>query len=258
MSKIYIIRSLTHSLPFRRSFLMTQQQVIALLQHLQQQHPQAFKRNFLFYSLIKTKGIMDEIKEGIPWVLALMIFYSSAIVLSEYSSSYWLNLNAFQHLGVGILIVTVAMWIYAPFVIWQIKHSSSSLYEQLKNTPLKLTVVIVLQVLNLLYIESTILQYVLFFFAASFGFVRLYKENMFLETATPEQYYTLQQIRRATFWAYKKQSTLKLRAKFKTSSELKQQQKYFNELYQSLKNYENKLCSSFKHTDIDSYIDDIK
>ena len=56
--------------------MIQNKQVSLYLNQLQQQYPQAFKRNFLFYSQIKTKGILDEAKEFIPWVLAVMIFCS--------------------------------------------------------------------------------------------------------------------------------------------------------------------------------------
>lgn len=240
---------------------MTHQQVIALFQHLQKQHPEAFKRNFLFYSLIKTKGIMDELKEIIPWILAGLIFISSTISVSRHFATLWPNLSDFQYTGTAILIIMLIMRLYSPYVLWQIKHSSNSLYQHLKNTPFKLSIVILLQSLNLLYIESSVLQYALFFFACSFGFVRLYKENMFLATTTLEQQYYLQQIRRATLWAYKNQKRLTLKSKLAsvdTQQHLQQQLSYFSELHQSLKNYENKMCSTYKHNDVESYMDDIK
>ena len=228
---------------------MTQEQVIALLAQLQQQHPQAFKFNPLMYSFIKTKGILDEIKEFIPWILAIMIFVSSSLALSDYLSVFWQHLSYFQTQGFAILIIMLVMRLYMPLVLWQIKYSSESLYQHLKNSPLKLTIVILLQGLNLLYIESSVFQYILFFFALSFGFVRLYKESMFLETTTNQQKYLLQQIRRATFWAYRKS-----RKKYAQN----QEKDYFMNLYKTLKNYENKLCATYKHQDIESYIDDIK
>lgn len=256
MSKIHIIPIL----PLLYHVIlksMNQEQVIALLAQLQQQHPQAFKRNFLFYSLLKTKGMMDELKELIPWVLALMIFYSTSIVLADYFSQFWDNLTTFHYMGMAILAIMLVIRIYTPFVIWQIKHSSSSLYEHLKNTSIKLSIVIVLQVINLIYIESNILQYLLFFFTLSFGFVRLYKESMFLDKTTSEQYYYLQQLRRVTLWAYKNQLKKNVQLKLNQSSEREKQQKYFAELHQTLKNYENKLCSTYKHMDIDSYMDEL-
>ncbi|WP_411688492.1 hypothetical protein [Acinetobacter indicus] len=56
---------------------MTPQQPLLFLQQLQQHHPAAFKRNFLLYGAIKIKGMLDEWKEILPWVLALLIFYSA-------------------------------------------------------------------------------------------------------------------------------------------------------------------------------------
>lgn len=241
--------------------MINHQQVIALFQQLQEQHPQAFKRNILFYSLLKTKGMLDELKEIIPWLLALMIFLSSAFTLAEYFSTLWIHLNSFQYMGSAIIVIMLIMRLYLPFIMWQIHHSSNSLYAHLKNTPLKLTIVIILQAINLLYIESSVLQFVLFFFALSLGFVRLYKESMFLEKTTAEQQYYLQQIRKATLWAYKKNRKAALKMKFKTKSDntlLQAEQKYFHHLYLELKKYEDKMCNTYKHADIESYIDTIK
>ena len=238
--------------------MISHQQVLALFEQLQQQHPQAFKRNFLFYSLLKTKGLMDELKEVIPWVLALMIFVSSAYTLSEYLAAFWTNLNNFQHMGAAILIIMVIMRLYLPYIMWQIKHSSESLFEHLKNTHMKLSIVIMLQAINLMSLESSILQYVLFFFAISFGFVRLYKESLFLEKTTIEQHYYLQQIRRATLWAYKKQIKLSLKLKFnakKDTTALATEHQYYQQLYADLKKYENKMCKTYKYEDLDSYMD---
>lgn len=259
MPEIYIIQ--VYSLNSFEFFLMiTHQQVIALLQHLEQQHPQAFKHNFLFYSMLKTKGVLDEPKEIIPWLLAVMIFVSSSIVLSDSFKNIWQNLTDFQYMGLAILSSMLLMQLYLPVIIWQIKHSSESMYQHLKNTPLKLGIVIILQTLNLLYIHSSILQYFLFFLALSFGFVRLYKESMFLDKTSLEQRYYLQQIRRATFWAYKQQLKFKLQLKYQHKSNqemLKKQQHYFSELHNSLKSYENKMCNVYKYQDIESYMDDI-
>ncbi len=72
---------------------MAQKKQAALyLQQLKQQYPAAFKHNDLFYSQLKTQGILDELKELIPWVLAAMNFYffeheywsCSATVFSRY------------------------------------------------------------------------------------------------------------------------------------------------------------------------------
>lgn len=241
--------------------MINHQQVVALFQQLQEQHPQAFKRNILFYSLLKTKGMLDELKEVIPWILAIMIFVSSAISLAEYFSTIWTNLNYFQYIGSALIMIMVFMRLYLPFIMWQMRHSSDSLYTHLKSTPTKLSIIIILQALNLLYIESSILQYVLFFFAISFGFIRLYKESLFLDQTTPEQQYYLQQIRKATLWAYKKsqKSMLKIKLQPKGDTTLLQaEQKYFHQLHLELKKYENKMCNTYKHSNIESYINTIK
>ena len=55
---------------------MNPKQALLDLQQLQQQYPAAFKRNILFYGFIQSKGMLDDWKEMIPWVLACLIFYS--------------------------------------------------------------------------------------------------------------------------------------------------------------------------------------
>ena len=53
---------------------MQTKQIDLLLQQLKLLYPAAFKRNYLFYGQIKTKGILSDLKELIPWVLAAMMF----------------------------------------------------------------------------------------------------------------------------------------------------------------------------------------
>ncbi|GAA5556174.1 hypothetical protein Asch01_00874 [Acinetobacter schindleri] len=62
---------------------MQNQQVNVLLQQLQRLYPEAFKHNYLFYSQIKTRGVLDDRREFIPWLLASMIFVPISFVLKD-------------------------------------------------------------------------------------------------------------------------------------------------------------------------------
>lgn len=105
--------------------------------------------------------------------------------------------------GLAVLAVMLFFMLITPLVIKQMKHSSVSLYKQLCHTPIKLAVIILLQAINIAYVESSFLQSLLFFFAMSFGFVRFYKENLFRDHSDSHQYYYLQETRRVCFWSYK-------------------------------------------------------
>ena len=242
--------------------MISNKQTAHYLKQLQELHPSAFKRNFILYGQIKTKGILDELKELIPFGLALMIFVPLSYVLSEYIESFQPKYEGFQASAIASLIIMLFFMLISPIVLKQIKHSSVSLYAQLKNTPLKLTVLILLQAINFAFIESWFLQGILFFFAMSFGFIKFYKENMYREKTTNEQYYYLQEIRRACYWSYKQSVKLyiqlfftnKASARFK---ELQHQKSQIADLHTELMNYENKLCMTHKHIDIDKYLDDI-
>lgn len=232
------------------------------LKQLKQLHPSAFKRNFLFYGQIKTKGILEELKELIPFGLALTIFVPLSFVLSEMIASVQPKFEGFQASAFASLSIMLFFMLIAPIVLKQIKHSSVSLYAQLKNTPIKLTVLILLQALNIVFFESWFLQGILFFFAMSFGFIKFYKENMFREKTTNEQYHYLQEIRRACYWTYKQSVKLYIKLIFTSKSsekyaELQNRKRHIANLHTELMNYENKLCMTHKHVDLDKYLDDM-
>ncbi|MGE8560246.1 MAG: hypothetical protein ACN6NJ_04790 [Acinetobacter sp.] len=242
--------------------MISNKQTALFLKQMQQQYPAAFKRNYLFYSMIKTKGILDELKELIPWVLAAMIFVSLAISLGHFISIQFPQFDAFRSHGIAVLAMMLLFMLYTPLVIKQIKHSSTSLYQHLRHTPIKLAVLIVLQTLNIAYIESTFLEVILFFFALSFGFVRFYKENMFREGTQNEQYFYLQETRRICFWSYKQVLKIKLKSLLtakhsKARYALQQQEKKFVDLHIQLIQYENKLCKTHKHIDVETYLDSL-
>ncbi|OTG65482.1 hypothetical protein [Acinetobacter silvestris] len=240
--------------------MLNTKQVSLYLQQLQTLHPQAFKRNYLFYSQIKTKGLFDELKEAVPWILAAMIFISISISLSLYIGSHFPQLDTFQTKGISVLIIMLFFMLIVPVVIKQIKHSSTHLYQQLSHTPFKIATLILLQAANIAFIQSSLLQGVLFFLALSFGFVKFYKENMFREHTKNTDYYNLQQIRRICLWSYKQaiKTKFKLTITNKDTEQYKtyqQQFAYFLDLHLQLIQYENKLCKTYKFIDLDSYID---
>lgn len=244
------------------SSMIRSQQAVLFLQDLQNKYPQAFKRNFLFYSQMKTKGLLDEAKEFIPWVLSIMIFCSIYFSLGHYIENHYPQFDPFQAKGIAALAIMLFFMLIVPFIIKQIKHSSVHLYKQLNNTPLKLAILIILQALNIYFFESILLQGVLFFFAMSFGFVKFYKENLFRDSTKDTEYYQLQQIRRTCFWAYKQAKKAKFKMKFhaKNSEQFKFQQQQLTqylELHLKLLKFENEMCMTYKYVDLDAYMDSL-
>ncbi|WP_407305279.1 hypothetical protein [Acinetobacter sp.] len=242
--------------------MISNKQTALFLKQMREQHPTAFKRNYLFYSMIKTKGILDELKELIPWILAAMIFISLSMSLSHFVSIQLPQFDTFRSHGIAVLAIMLLFMLYTPLVIKQIKHSSTSLYQHLRHTPIKLAVLIVLQTINIAYIESTFLEIILFFLALSFGFVRFYKENMFRENTQNEQYFYLQETRRICFWSYKQILKIKFKSLFHTKNSkvhaaLQRQEKNFVELHIQLIRYENELCKTHKHIDVETYLDSL-
>ena len=242
--------------------MISNKQAALFLQQMREQYPSAFKRNYLFYSMIKTKGILDELKELIPWLLAAMIFVSFSMSLSHFIALYFPQFDLFRAHGIAVLIILLIFMLYTPLVIKQIKHSSNSLYQQLRHTPLKLAILIIIQTVNIAYLESLVLQIIVFFFALSFGFVRFYKENMFRKNTQNEHYFYLQETRRICFWSYKQ--ILKIKFKIllsaknsKTRHALERQEKKFIELHIQLIRYENELCKTHKHVDVETYLDSL-
>lgn len=232
------------------------------LKELQQQHPIAFTRNFILYGQVKTKGIMDELKEFIPFGVALAIFIPLSYALSELIAFLQPNFEGFQASAISTLLIMMLFMLISPIVLKQIKHSSVSLYAQLKNIPIKLTVLILLQALNILFLENWLIQGVLFFFAMRFGFIQFCKENMFRETTTTQQYQHIQEIRRICYWTYKQCVKINIKLIFTSKSsdrylELLNTKLKIASLHTELINYENKLCMTHKHIDIDKYLDEI-
>lgn len=240
---------------------MQSKQVQLLLQELETLYPAAFKHNYLLYSQIKTRGILDDRRELIPLVLAVMIFIPISLVLNDFFSNHLDNLDPLQSQSYAIIsILLVLMWIL-PFIIKQIKHSSNSLYQLLRHAPLKLAVVILLTGLNLMFFESSLVMWILFYFGVNFGFVRFYKENLFRDTSQSVEHYQLQQLRRVCFWAYKQTVKSRLKLRFSSNqspsySARKTQLGHEADLYVQLLKYEHLYCKQIKHIDLDSYIDE--
>lgn len=242
--------------------MIKDQQAAVFLEQLQLLYPAAFKRNYIFYGMMKTKGMLDELKELVPWVLAAMIFVSISMSLGAYLAAAWPNMGEFRANGLAVLAIMLFFMLAVPLIIKQMKHSSISLYKQLRNTPIKLAGIILLQALNIAYIESSFMQSVLFFFAMSFGFVSFYKENLFREHSDSLQFHYLQETRRVCFWSYKQILKTKCRLFFSKrhadkSLFLKQQLKQLQELHAQTMRFENQLCKSFKHINLETYLDDL-
>lgn len=240
---------------------MQDQQAKQLVLELRQQFPQAFKWTFLCYSQIKTKGILDERKEFIPWVLAMMIFLPICFSLQQALQQYFPQMTTFDTYAYPVLAVSLFLMSVTSFIIWQIKHSSHSLYQLIQSTPIKLTVVIVLQGLNFAFLNSLFALGVLLFLSVSFGFIRFYKENLFRDQSNSDQYFYLQEIRRACYWSYKRSLALKLKLKFLKNNH--QQNKLWRAelqqlatLHTQLLKLEHQYCHKIKYIDIDRYLDE--
>ena len=135
---------------------MTPQQPLLFLQQLQQHHPAAFKRNFLLYGVIKTKGMLDEWKEILPWVLALLIFIPLSMVFEDVIQQHLPQFDAAQSKSMAILALMLLLMLTTPYVIYQLKHSAAALYRMLRHTPIKLAIVILVQALNVYYWQRAI------------------------------------------------------------------------------------------------------
>ena len=88
---------------------MQSKQVQLLLQQLETLYPAAFKRNFLLYSQIKTRGILDDWRELVPWVLAVMIFIPISLILQNFFSNHLEKLDAFQSLSYAIISILLVL-----------------------------------------------------------------------------------------------------------------------------------------------------
>ncbi len=241
---------------------MQSTQVSLLLSHVQSLHPKAFQRNYVFYGQIKTKGVLDDRKEFIPWILALMIFVPISLVLKDYFLAVLDTEDVFKAQTSAVIAILLFLMLVVPLIIKQMKHSSHSLYQQLKHSPIKLTVVIVLEALNLAFLQSSFVLWLLLFFGVSFGFVRFYKENLFRNESKESDLYQLQQLRRACFWAYKQTYCLRFQLCFqsKTSPQYslkKKQLKHYANLHTQLFKAEHEYCKKIKHIDLDSYLDEL-
>ncbi|UIP24560.1 hypothetical protein [Acinetobacter towneri] len=240
---------------------MNPKQALLDLQQLQQQYPAAFKRNILFYGFIQSKGMLDDWKEMIPWVLACLIFIPISISLAHGIQNLAPQYDAFQAKALAILAIMLGFMLLLPYVLYQIKHSSASWYQLQQHATIKIAVLILLQAVNFAYFQSAILQGILFFFCISFGFVRFYKENMFRDHISLEQKYCLTQFRRAAYWSYRQAAKIQDRMYFSNKNsprfaQLNQQYQHAIQLHQQLMQAEHNLCKSIKYIDLDSYIQD--
>jgi hypothetical protein len=240
---------------------MQDQQAKQLVIELRQQFPHAFKWTFLFYSQMKTKGLLDERKEVIPWLLALTIFIPLCLSSSMFLAQQFSQMSVFDRYAYPVLALDVFFMAVCSYILWQIKHSSHSLYQLVQHTPIKLTVLIVLHAINFLWLQSLFLLGVLFFFTLSFGFIRLYKENLFRDQTNSDQYFYLQEMRRICFWSYKRSLMLKLKLRLSSQSHAKthiwqSELKQLAQLHTQLLKFEHQYCHKIKYIDIDRYLDE--
>lgn len=248
---------LSHNLTY-----MQNQQVTVLLQQLQLLYPAAFRHNYLFYGQIKTKGVLDDRREFIPWILACMIFIPISFALKDVLSSVLAPLSSFEAHSYACLAILLFLMLVVPLVIKQIRHSSHSLYQHVRHTPIKLTAVILLFALNIEFLHSQWVMWVLLFFGVSFGFVRFYKENLFRQNTQGTEQYQLHQLRRICFWAYKQSRLTRLKLRLMSANNpkyqtLQRQLNQYADLYSQLLKLEHQYCKRIKHIDIESYLDEM-
>ncbi len=114
---------------------MKPQQALLYVQQLQQQYPAAFKRNILFYGFIQSKGMLDEWKEFIPWLLACLIFIPISISLAFGIQNTTAQYDAFQAKALSILAIMLGFMLLLPYVLYQIKHTALHRGISFSNTP---------------------------------------------------------------------------------------------------------------------------
>ena len=242
--------------------MMTQKQANQYLNQLKENHPEAFKRNFLFYGYIQTKGALDELKEVFPWIIALTTFIPLLYLISLFINHTFTNLSMFQAQAIAVLCMMLLFMLILPLVIYQIRHSSSRLYTNIKNLPFKLSILIILQAINLKFFESILMQGVLFFLSLSYGFIACYKENLFRSNSMPSDQVTLNQIRKACFWSHLQIVKLSIKLTFtpksyKNRSTLTNKRNYFASLNKELNQFEDKYYQFAKYLDLESYVDEL-
>lgn len=242
--------------------MITQQQTIERLLPLLKQHPQAFKRSFLFYGFIQVEGALDTWKELIPWLIAFTIFLPTTYLIHYFIQLNFIQISSFQSYSISAILITLFLMVILPFIIYQIRHSSHQLYTSLKNAPFKVTLLIILQAINLKFFESSLLLSLLFFLSISYGFIGFYKENLFKPyTAQPDQY-NLKLIRNACFWSHLKIIQLSIRIKLSKKSSQNYQQilaqkSSLIQLNTELNSLESELYKSLKYADLETYIDEL-
>ena len=234
------------------------QKTLHYLQQLKLKHPEAFRGGHLFYGCLKTKGIMDELKELLPWLLAGAVFIPIQILFSQY-----LDRQGYAHASqLASLLIILCFMCYAPLIIKQAKHSSNSFYQQHRSTPLKLACLIIVQACNLAYLDSAFVQGLILLFAINFGCIRFYKENLFRAETTLQHYAHLHMIRCACFWSYKRTIQAKWRYRLMSKHSAKRHQharqvQYYLNLHLELYKYEHELCKRYKYLDLEKYLDSL-
>ena len=228
---------------------------------LQSRYPEAFRHNYLLFGVIKTKGILDEKKEFTPWLI-VCISILPFLILMFYTLKTTFSFNVFHSLAISCGALTLILMCIAPLVIYQIRHSSVSLYQNLRRTPLKITILFVLQTVNYLYWQSMTVTVVLTYFLILFGFIRFYKENLFRTHTTSEQQNHLQLIRQICWWSYYRSLILRTKI-FLISKNNSKYHRYLRKLKEmknlhlNMMTLEHQMCKKYKHLTASSYIDSL-
>lgn len=242
--------------------MITQKQALQYLHQVKENHPQVFKRNFLFYGFVQTKGALDELKEVFPWVIALTTFIPLIYFISLSINYTFSNLSHFQAQAIAIICIMLLFMLILPIVIYQIRNSSTRLYTSIKNLPFKLALLIIFQAINLKFFESVLLQGILFFLSLSYGFIACYKENLFRSHSTTHDQILLNQLRKACFWSHIQivKYSIKLIPISKSSKnyqKLLNQKNYYESLHKELMQFEDKFYQFTKYIDLESYVDEL-
>ncbi|WOE31431.1 MULTISPECIES: hypothetical protein [unclassified Acinetobacter] len=239
--------------------MMTQQQILERYNQLFNQYPEAFKKPRLLYGLIPVHGALDEWKEFLPWLIAGIIFIPSVYLLHVYLLH---EVGNFLSYAIGILFITLCFMLISPFIIYQIRHSSTHLYQSIKNIPLRITILIILQAINIKFLESSLLLSALFFFSISYGFIGLIKENLFKPHTSSQVLVQLRHIRQACFSSHLQVVKISLKMKFYKKSSayyphLQQQRNTAIQTHQTLQKFEKALYQNLKYINLETYIDEL-
>lgn len=243
--------------------MLNQQQILEHYQQLLTRYPQVnTQKQCLFYGSITVKGALDEWKELLPWGIALSIFTPIAYCLHYLIQHYIPTFDNFLSYASSMMLISLFLMLIAPLIIYQIHHSSAQLYNSIKNIPFKITLIILLQAINLKFLHSSLLLSALFFCTLRYGFILFLKENLFKAHIANSQIKYLRHARQLCFLSYLRILSLSLKMKFKTKSSARYQQlsvekNQWMSINADFKKFEDKLYQNLKYIDLESYIDEL-